>query len=87
MHTSFYELSIIIYVDGLQLKRYKYFSAGLMMENDPWVTVAKDNPRRRHPNRRALMAARRARMLKMKRKMKEDQDWEPNKVGFCWLPW
>lgn len=51
------------------------------MENDPWVTVAKDYPRRRHPNRRALLAARRARILKMKRKMKEDQDWEPNKVG------
>ena len=50
------------------------------MEKDPWATVAKDHPRRRHPNRRALLAARRARMLKMKRKMKEDQDWEPNKV-------
>jgi len=50
------------------------------MENDPWVTVAKDYPRRRHPNRRALLAARRARILKMKRKMKEDQDWEPSKV-------
>ena len=72
---------------GLQLKRYKYFSAGLLMENDPWATVAKDYPRRRHPNRRALLAARRARMLKMKRKMKEDQDWEPNKVRYYWLLW
>ena len=50
------------------------------MEKDPWVTVAKDHPQRRHPNRRALLAARRARMLKMKQKMKEDQDWKPNKV-------
>ena len=55
------------------------------MEKDPWVKVAKDHPRRRHPNRRAILAARRARMLKMKRRMKEDQDWEPNKVCIYWL--
>ncbi|XP_065883636.1 chromatin-remodeling ATPase INO80-like isoform X2 [Dysidea avara] len=61
------------------LKRYKYFSAGLLMETDPWLNISKEHPKRRHPNRRALMAARRARILKMKRKMKEDQEWQPNK--------
>jgi len=50
------------------------------METDPWVGISKEHPKRRHPNRRALMAARRARILKMKRKMKEDQEWQPNKV-------
>ena len=50
-----------------------------MMKKNPWAGIAKDHPRRRHPNRRAILAARRARILK-KRRMKEDQDWEPNKV-------
>jgi len=70
----------------LQLKRYKYFSAGLLMETDPWVNISKEHPKRRHPNRRALMAARRARILKMKRKMKEDQEWQPNKVPILCYP-
>ena len=76
-------MCVLIYrvITVLQLKRYKYFSAGLLMETDPWVKISKEHPKRRHPNRRALMAARRARILKMKRKMKEDQEWQPNKVA------
>ena len=55
------------------------------METDPWLNISKEHPKRRHPNRRALMAARRARILKMKRKMKEDQEWQPNKVPLFFM--